>query len=114
MEKEYTGHYKDIYLRDPQGNVMAVYRIAKDSLYLYEIPMYGSNRLGVIKEKMYLTKKHTQNSTSISSLLVLPIPQLNAFTGTQTIYPLGKKHYETTDWLGNVRVTYTDKKSPGS
>ncbi|GIV45102.1 MAG: hypothetical protein KatS3mg035_2225 [Bacteroidia bacterium] len=28
-----------------------------------------------------------------------------------SIYPLGKKHYETTDRLGNVRVTYTDKKS---
>ncbi|GIV28840.1 MAG: hypothetical protein KatS3mg027_2654 [Bacteroidia bacterium] len=111
MEKEYTGHYKDVYVRDPQGNAMAVYRIRKNSLYLYEIPMYGSNRLGVIKEKMYLVKKHTQNSTSITSLPVLPIPQLTAFTGKQTIYTLGKKHYESTDWLGNVRVTYTDKKS---
>ncbi len=90
---------------------MAVYRIAKDSLYLYEIPMYGSNRLGVIKEKMYLTKKHTQNSTSITSLPVLSIPQLTAFTGKQTVYSFGKKHYESVDWLGNVRVTYTDKKS---
>ncbi|GIV28850.1 MAG: hypothetical protein KatS3mg027_2664 [Bacteroidia bacterium] len=26
-------------------------------------------------------------------------------------YTLGKKHYESTDRLGNVRVTYTDKKS---
>ncbi|GIV28848.1 MAG: hypothetical protein KatS3mg027_2662 [Bacteroidia bacterium] len=44
----------------------------------------------------------------------LPIPVNIAMSKNalkQSIYPLGKKHYETTDWLGNVRVTYTDKKS---
>ncbi|GIV28846.1 MAG: hypothetical protein KatS3mg027_2660 [Bacteroidia bacterium] len=111
MEKEYTGHYKDIYLRDPQGNVMAVYRIRKDSLYLYEIPLYGISRLGVIKENKLLKVKTAQNNTGFMSL---PIPVNIALSKNalkQSIYPLGKKHYETTDWLGNVRVTYTDKKS---
>ncbi|GIW60936.1 MAG: hypothetical protein KatS3mg087_2002 [Patescibacteria group bacterium] len=44
----------------------------------------------------------------------LPIPVNSAMSKNalkQSIYPLGKKHYESTDWLGNVRVTYTDKKS---
>ncbi|GIV35511.1 MAG: hypothetical protein KatS3mg031_3046 [Chitinophagales bacterium] len=111
LEKEYVLHYKDIYLRDPQGNVMAVYRIRKDSLYLYEIPLYGSSRLGVIKENKLLMTKLTQNKNGVMSL---PIPVNIAMSKNalkQSIYPLGKKHYETTDWLGNVRVTYTDKKS---
>ncbi|GIW61032.1 MAG: hypothetical protein KatS3mg087_2098 [Patescibacteria group bacterium] len=54
-------HYKDIYLRDPQGNVMAVYRIRKDSLFLTELPMYGEKRLGVMNENRFLMKKPTQN-----------------------------------------------------
>ncbi|GIV45117.1 MAG: hypothetical protein KatS3mg035_2240 [Bacteroidia bacterium] len=44
----------------------------------------------------------------------LPIPvniSQSKNTTKTSIYPLGKKHYESTDWLGNVRVTYTDKKS---
>ncbi|GIV28897.1 MAG: hypothetical protein KatS3mg027_2711 [Bacteroidia bacterium] len=44
----------------------------------------------------------------------LPIPVNIAQSKNTTkpsVYTMGKKHYETTDWLGNVRVTYTDKKS---
>src|SRR5215813_9751051 len=64
LEKEYVLHYKDIYLRDPQGNVMAVYRIAKDSLFLTELPMYGEKRLGVIKENKFLMKKPAGKNVS--------------------------------------------------
>ncbi|GIV28843.1 MAG: hypothetical protein KatS3mg027_2657 [Bacteroidia bacterium] len=55
--------------------------------------------------------KPTQNNIGIMSL---PIPVNIALSKNalkQSIYPLGKKHFESTDWLGNVRVTYTDKKS---
>ncbi len=55
--------------------------------------------------------KPTQNNNGVISL---PIPVNIAMSKNalkQSIYPLGKKYYETTDWLGNVRVTYTDKKS---
>ncbi|GIV45137.1 MAG: hypothetical protein KatS3mg035_2260 [Bacteroidia bacterium] len=106
LEKEYVLHYKDIYLRDPQGNVMAVYRIRKDSLFLTELPMYGEKRLGVIKENRFLMKKPTQNGIATSVMVTAGKPPVKT-----SIYTLGKKHYETTDWLGNVRVTYTDKKS---
>ncbi len=44
----------------------------------------------------------------------LPIPVNIAQSKNTTklsVYTMGKKHYESTDWLGNVRVTYTDKKS---
>src|SRR5215813_6172613 len=102
--------YKDIYLRDPQGNVMAVYRIAKDSLFLTELPMYGEKRLGVIKENKFLMKKPAGKNVSFGVINFTNF-SLGKQNGKQTVYTLGKKHYETTDRLGNVRVTYTDKKS---
>ncbi len=110
LEKEYVGHYKDIYLRDPQGNVMAVYRIAKDSLFLTELPMYEEKRLGVIKENKFLMKKPAGNNVSFGVINFTNF-SFGKHNGKQTVYPHGKKHFETTDWLGNVRVTYTDKKS---
>ncbi len=44
----------------------------------------------------------------------LPIPvniAQSKHTTKPGVYTMGKKHYESVDWLGNVRVTYTDKKS---
>ncbi len=90
---------------------MAVYRIREDSLYLTEIPIYGSSRLGVIKENKLLKVKTAQNNNGVMSL---PIPvniAQSKNTPKPSVYTMGKKHYESTDWLGNVRVTYTDKKS---
>ncbi|GIV44932.1 MAG: hypothetical protein KatS3mg035_2055 [Bacteroidia bacterium] len=85
---------------------MAVYKIRKDSLFLTELPMYGEKRFGVIKENRFLMKKPTQNGMAIPMIITAGKPPAKT-----SIYPHGKKHYETTDWLGNVRVTYTDKKS---
>ncbi len=68
--------------------------------------MYGEKRLGVIKENKFLMKKPTQNGIATPVIVTANKPPAKT-----SIYTLGKKHYETTDWLGNVRVTYTDKKS---
>ncbi|GIV44985.1 MAG: hypothetical protein KatS3mg035_2108 [Bacteroidia bacterium] len=89
---------------------MAVYRIAKDSLFLTELPMYGEKRLGVIKENKFLMKKPIGINVSFGVINFTNF-SFGKHNGKQTVYTLGKKHYETTDWLGNVRVTYTDKKS---
>ncbi|GIV44993.1 MAG: hypothetical protein KatS3mg035_2116 [Bacteroidia bacterium] len=67
--------------------------------------MYGEKRLGVIKENKFLMKKPTQNGIATPVIVTASKPPAKT-----SIYPLGKKHYETTDRLGNVRVTYTDKK----
>ncbi len=94
-----------------QGNILSLYWIWIDSLFLYEIPLYGSSRLGVIKENKLLKVKTAQNTIGVMSL---PIPVNIAQSKNTTkpsVYTMGKKHYESTDWLGNVRVTYTDKKS---
>jgi RHS repeat-associated protein len=68
--------------------------------------MYGEKRLGVIKENRFLMKKPTQNGIATPVIVTASKPPVKT-----SIYTLGKKHYETTDWLGNVRVTYSDKKS---
>ncbi len=68
--------------------------------------MYGEKRLGVIKENRFLMKKPTQNGIATPVMVTASKPPIKT-----SIYTLGKKHYESTDWLGNVRVTYTDKKS---
>ncbi|GIV45126.1 MAG: hypothetical protein KatS3mg035_2249 [Bacteroidia bacterium] len=76
-----------------------------------ELPLYGSSRLGVIKENKLLKVKTAQNTIGVMSL---PIPvniAQSKNTPKPSVYTMGKKHYESTDWLGNVRVTYTDKKS---
>ncbi|GIV45112.1 MAG: hypothetical protein KatS3mg035_2235 [Bacteroidia bacterium] len=85
---------------------MAKSRIRKDSLFLTDLPMYGEKRLGVIKENRFLMKKPTQNGIATPMTVTASKPPAKT-----SIYPLGKKHYESTDRLGNVRVTYTDKKS---
>ncbi|GIV44934.1 MAG: hypothetical protein KatS3mg035_2057 [Bacteroidia bacterium] len=101
-----TTNYKITYLKNPKGNIMAAYKIAKDSLFLTELPMYGEKRLGEIKENRFLMKKPTQNGIVTPVIVTASKPPAKT-----SIYPLGKKHYESTDRLGNVRVTYTDKKS---
>ncbi|GIV44922.1 MAG: hypothetical protein KatS3mg035_2045 [Bacteroidia bacterium] len=68
--------------------------------------MYGAKRLGVIKENCLLMKKPTQNGNATPVIVTASKPPAKT-----SIYPLGKKHYESTDRLGNVRVTYTEKKS---
>ncbi|GIV42845.1 MAG: hypothetical protein KatS3mg034_2155 [Vicingaceae bacterium] len=78
---------------------------------MYELPFYGSSRLGMIKENKLLKVKTVQNNTGVMSL---PIPVNIAQSKNTTkpsVYTMSKKHYESVDWLGNVRVTYTDKKS---
>ncbi|MEW6774624.1 MAG: hypothetical protein AB1304_11610 [Bacteroidota bacterium] len=108
---------------------MAIYKDTHDSLMLEELHLYGSQRLGIIKENHLLAKYvnifppssplkiNTPNlpylpsipkSISIGGPVLLPTyPTLPSVQ-----YYFGKKHYELTDWLGNVRVVINDKKTP--
>ncbi|MEW6774622.1 MAG: RHS repeat-associated core domain-containing protein [Bacteroidota bacterium] len=120
---------KQIYIRDAQGNVMSIYKDRNDSLFLDELHLYGSSRLGVIKEDSFLAKKYpsffSPFKTSTPSTPYLPsIPKSISIGGSITPitpiplpynfvhYHFGKKHYELADWLGNVRVVINDKKTP--
>ncbi|WCL81580.1 hypothetical protein PPO43_00520 [Saprospira sp. CCB-QB6] len=103
------------YVRDPQGNVLAVYQyneenIAlvddKDSLYLEELHLYGSARLGILKKALAL--RYRDESGAVG----LPAGSLLKTTLAQSSYQqleLGRRRYELSNHLGNVLATVSDK-----
>ncbi|WCL81583.1 hypothetical protein PPO43_00540 [Saprospira sp. CCB-QB6] len=113
-----TGQY---YVRDPQGNVLAVYehrdRLANvvneagDSLYLEELHLYGSARLGILKKRA--TLKEFQKSLELPGddlgdlLLFKSSAALVASSYHQL--ELGRRRYELSNHLGNVLATVSDK-----
>ena len=83
------------YVRDAQGNVLAIYEQTEVSgrlrdIALTEQPIYGSARLGL--------RKPAASPTSVAT---------EYFTRT-----VGQKQYELTDHLGNVRALVSDIKRP--
>ena len=86
------GVQKAWYARDAQGNVLAVYNKAMDSLNFRatEFNIYGSSRLGMV------TQPESLNET----------PQV-PLAHTQT---LGLKVYEFSNHLGNVLTAFSDRK----
>ncbi|OCX50795.1 hypothetical protein BEL04_18875 [Mucilaginibacter sp. PPCGB 2223] len=76
------------YVRDGQGNTLALYDNAHSAINWKEQHIYGSSRLGMWE------------------------PDMNMATGnTRAIYDtVGKKKYELTNHLGNVLVTITDRR----
>jgi len=117
---------KEVYVRDAQGNAIALYEVKQDSLYSKEFYMYGSNRLGYLEDEVFLGRKCIGKFCNIVANPVNPMP----FIGTQKTLPtlppvviqpissssvsivFGKKRYELSDWLGNVRVVINDRKTP--
>ncbi|AFC26637.1 YD repeat protein [Saprospira grandis str. Lewin] len=103
------------YVRDPQGNVLAVYQyneenIAlvddKDSLYLEELHLYGSARLGILKKALAL--RYRDESGAVG----LPAGSLLKTALAQSSYQqleLGRRRYELSNHLGNVLATVSDK-----
>ncbi len=80
------------YARDAQGNVLAVYNKARDSVTFRatEFNIYGSSRIGMVtqpeqlNETLHVPERHTQI--------------------------LGLKVYEFSNHLGNVLTTFSDRK----
>ena len=92
------------YVRDPRGNVLAVYEKKEDAVgdgqfQLKERHLYGASRLGMVSQNVILTQfdKLTSNQTQNSTT-----PQL------------GNTHYELTNHLGNVMAVITDEVSADS
>lgn len=81
---------REHYVRDAQGNIMAIYRydVESASLQVRERPIYGSRRLGVDGFAVELSGAPPYD------------PLLD---------PLGIVNYELTDHLGNVATTITDE-----
>ena len=120
-KKLYVGSPADIwsegqyYVRDPQGNVLAVYQyneenIAlvddKDSLYLEELHLYGSARLGILKKALAL-RYRDESGTANWSIRTLAKTALAQSSYHQL--ELGRRRYELSNHLGNVLATVSDK-----
>ncbi|MGN6492806.1 MAG: RHS repeat-associated core domain-containing protein [Agriterribacter sp.] len=96
------------YVRDAQGNVIAVYKVAdtktvsSGTLQLAEHHMYGSSRLGIINRDIDADQpKHSADNSNNN----LGEAFLINFTR-------GNKFFELTNHLGNVLSTITDNKLP--
>lgn len=83
------------YIRDAQGNVLAVYEKNGSTITWKEQHLYGSNRLGTVQPAVAWT---TTPGTA------------PYFRGTQ-ILNYGWKRYEVNDHLGNVRALINDRKT---
>jgi RHS repeat-associated protein len=89
-QSKITGNYADFYLHDATGNIMGIYRNSGDTLKLIEKPIYGSSRLGMVKQNITFLKGGTLFKKDTASI--------------------GLKNYEITDHLGNVTATFLDRK----
>lgn len=87
------------YVRDASGNVMSIYQAGDSETYdgdltQTEIPLYGSNRLGIF---------------NVNTNVQCPAGDTNL-----VIFTRGNKFFELSNHLGNVLVTISDKKIPVS
>jgi RHS repeat-associated protein len=102
------GSYREHYIRDAQGNIMATYRykllpvpnttpqVYEASLKLNERPLYGSSRLGSLRTEVELRSLPYFDPTSAN-----PVQQVDL-------------NYELTDHLGNVCAVVTGRLLDGN
>jgi len=88
------------YVRDAQGNVMAVYESTNTSLTWKEQHLYGSSRLGVALPNIVINSTQVLSNDSYAAL------GTDGFNNGVE----GKRRYELSNHLGNVLVTITDRK----
>ncbi len=85
------------YIRDAQGNVLAVYKKEADTIAWAEQHLYGSSRIGTLEPGV---KWYTGSGT----------PDTPYFLDTAQLC-VGWKRYEVTNHLGNVMAVISDRKS---
>ena len=85
-----TDTTRSFYIRDAQGNTMAVYTRRLDTIKWTEQHLYGSSRLGIWEPNQRLTP-------SVDTTKKWQIRE-------------GQKRYELTNHLGNVLVTVNDRR----
>jgi RHS repeat-associated protein len=100
---------KEVYVRDAQGNILALYKVKNDSLYTKEFYMYGSQRLGYLEDEVFLGRKCIGKWCNV---LTPVLPMFPSTLSNSVSIVFGKKRYEISDWLGNVRVVINDRKTP--
>jgi len=132
-------NYSDYYMRDAQGNIMAIYR--KDTtnnnvqeLRLQELPIYGSSRIGMYKPDIKIpfaiinngsgtpievTHGVTMHNTNLysgiiyqNSVAMTPINFTQHPAGAYYSVTRGFKQYELSNHLQSVVSTISDRKIP--
>jgi hypothetical protein len=122
------GKRKDVYVRDAQGKVLAVYEVKVgsliDSLFMKEFNIFGMERIGYLEDRDYLGKKikgktvnlipasgmktfiSTPNPTLISPkpvTTIIPSFTINLVSGSSLVgVYYGKKRYDLNDCLWNI------------
>jgi RHS repeat-associated protein len=137
--KEYVpARRREVYVRDAQGNVLALYEVRGDSLFTKEFYMYGHKRLGYLVDERYLGRFCRRRpclwrdsifldllsglgGPSVGTLgeeVEPPLPDFPVMWGRAWVVGevaelrLGARRYELSDWLGGVRVVVTDRRIP--
>lgn len=95
------------YVRDASGNVMSVYSngdaaINNGDMTQIESHLYGSNRLGLIRQRINVQSRLEPDTTFLEG----------AGPGIIDIFTRGNKVFELNNHLGNVLATVSDRKRP--
>ncbi|MBI2795025.1 MAG: hypothetical protein HYX66_10300 [Ignavibacteria bacterium] len=83
------------YVRDPQGSPLAIYtKNTTEDIKLREVPLYGSDRIGMIKPDIALN--------------MTPFDTVGIETALETHRFAAQRFYELKDHLGNIRAVVND------
>ena len=108
------------YVRDAEGNTLAIYNIKKDSILLNEQHIYSGSRLGMRTPEIYLTKVTDLNSSPNTQsgitqynddAIVNPRPNSNPSLVRNYTTHRNAAQYELSNHLGNVLATISDAKT---
>jgi hypothetical protein len=107
-----------VYVLDPQGNTLAIYRLENSTLTWQEQHLYGSSRIGITREEKPIAR--LMKTGGIGSGGTGSLQQgsnfdlLNGIQALGTIQALStyraQTEYELTNHLGNVLATVSDAK----
>ncbi len=138
VKKEVTGgteaqNASTFYVRDAQGNIMAtyVYSVPLDhsstdkKLYLEEVEIYGSSRLGIDSVGLEMTLGDNASVDQITNPATTEVTVTFAIPGNYPVSAIsqGEEHfvrcrgfvrYELSNHLGNVLGVITDRKLPSA
>lgn len=91
-----TNATEEIYVRDAQGNPLAVYRLQGDSSFWKEQHLYGSSRLGIYQYNGIIPAAPVVTNGTVTTLYDSLL--------------MGNTSYELSNHLGNVLAVINDKK----
>ena len=103
------------YVRDPQGNVMAVYRTRQDTTWLVEHHLYGADRLGICEEEQIMNIQSGGTDQDLgdgsSKKTTSSLPSKAEVSAKNAYFRLkGCRGYELKNHLGNVLGVVGDLK----